>query len=75
MEKNKKYDLPIVLVYIISMAFTFTTLYGDIKIGYKFQIIIGLIWIIVILIKMIVDKFSFTQIIHGMVFTDEIRML
>ncbi len=61
MEKNKKYDLPIVLVYIISMAFTFTTLYGDIKIGYKFQIIIGLIWIIVILIKMIVDKFSFKQ--------------
>ena len=50
------------LLYISSMTIAFTTRYGDIQVGYKLQIIIGLLWILIGLWKIEKNKFKFVGI-------------
>lgn len=58
MDKVKKNIHPIIPAYIISMALAFTTRYGSFEIGYMPQLLIGLIWIVIALVKMGIERFN-----------------
>ncbi len=52
-------DRLLAILYILSMTVAFTTRYGDLQLGYKLQIIIGIIWVILGFCKLFINGFKF----------------
>lgn len=56
MKKNYKINE---LLYFISLIAAFTTRYGDYSLGFRVQIIIGIIWIIIFVMQIMINRFCF----------------
>lgn len=47
------------VLYIVTMTIAFTTRYGDLFLGYKLQIMIGMLWVILGIFKLYINGFKF----------------
>lgn len=50
------------IVYVIVMSVAFTERFGNIRLGYKLQLIIGLFWICIALLKLSINNFRYKGI-------------